>query len=192
HFCSKGVNLAKLDQHMEHYKGRDLVVAGMVTEAFEGMAKNGSMYANLTLTDYEGSLKFFFYRQQYIDFGKYCKKGLFLMIRGKVGTRYQTRENAQEQYEFKISQVELLQEVRQNKVKKISLDVSLYAITEQFVAELNQHCQHNKGNTQLEFNVFDPETKISIHLFSRNIRVNPSDEFIDYLRSKEGILFKIN
>lgn len=191
-FCTKGVNLGMLDQDMKPFKGRELIMAGMVTETYEGMSKNGKMYANLTLTDYEGSLKIFFSGQNYIDFGKYCKKGLFLMIRGKVLPAYQPKENVAERLELKIISVELLQEIRQNKVKKIAVELSLYAITEQFIAELSTHCENNKGNTLLEFNVFDPETKTSIQLFSRNIKVNPSDEFIDYLRSNDGIIFKIN
>ncbi|MFA9391252.1 MAG: DNA polymerase III subunit alpha [Prolixibacteraceae bacterium] len=191
-FCTKGVNFGQLEQDLVAFKGRELNLAGMVTEAYEGMNKNGKMYSNMTITDYEGSLKIFFFGQNYIDFGKYCKKGLFLMIKGKVLPRFRPKDNGPEMLEFKLTTAELLQEIRQSRVKKIAVDVPLYVITEQFIAELITHCEDNKGSTQLEFNILDPETKTTIQLFSRNIKVNPADEFIDYLKSKEGILFKIN
>ncbi|MDA3928892.1 MAG: DNA polymerase III subunit alpha [Prolixibacteraceae bacterium] len=187
-FCTRNVNFGLLDQDLTPFNGRDLSLAGMVVEAHEGLSKNGNPFANMTIADYEGSLKIFFFGKNYVEFGKYCRKGLFLYIKGKVQQRFR----GQEMLEFKLNSAELLQDIRTTRVKKIAVDLSLFAITEQFIAELTQHCDNNKGNTTLEFNVIDPETKTSIHLFSRNIKVNPADEFIDYLKSKEGIVFKIN
>jgi DNA polymerase-3 subunit alpha len=187
-FCTKGVNFGLLDQDLVQFKGRDITLAGMVTEAYEGMNKSGKMFSNMTLSDYEGSLKVFFFGQDYINFGKYCKKGQFLMIRGKAQPRFRGNE----MLEFKLNNVELLQEVRSNRVKAISVDISLFAITEQFIAELHHFCENNKGKATLEFNVIDPETKTMVKLFSRNIKIDPNNEFIDYLRSKDGIVFKIN
>jgi DNA polymerase-3 subunit alpha len=191
-FTTKNINLAMLDNDLAPFKNRDIIVAGMVTDAFEGMNKNGNMYSNMTLTDYEGSFKIFFFGQDYINYGKYCKKGLFLLIRGNVQPRFRRKDNGPEMLTFKVSNIELLNEVRKNKVKSIAVDIPLSFISEQFVSELNQQCDKNKGNTQLEFNIIDAETKSTIHLFSRNIKIDPADEFLDYLRSKDGILFKIN
>lgn len=191
-FCSKNVNFGLLDQDLTPFKGREVTLAGMVTEAYEGMNKNGKMFANMTISDYEGALKIFFFGQNYIEFGKFCKKGLFLLIKGKVQPRFRSQNGGPEMLEFKVTSAELLQDVRSTRVKKIAVDLPLFAINEQFIAELSTHCIQNKGNTLLEFNIVDPETKTSINLFSRNVKVNPSDDFIDYLRTKEGIIFKIN
>ena len=191
-FCTRGVNLAMLEEDLSQFKNREVTLAGMVTEAYEGMNKNGKMFSNMTIADYEGSYKIFFFGQDYINFGKYCKKGMFLMLRGKAQPRFRRQDNGPEMLEFKVSNIELLSEVRKNKVKTIKVDMPLYAITEQFLAELVHQCENNKGSANLEFNIIDPETKSTIHLFSRNIRVDPSNEFLDYLKSKEGILFKIN
>jgi DNA polymerase-3 subunit alpha len=191
-FTTKNINLAMLENDLAPFKNRDLMVAGMVTDAFEGMNKNGNMYANMTLTDYDGSFKIFFFGQDYVNFGKYCKKGLFLLVRGNVQPRFRRKDNGPEMLTFKVSNIELLNEVRKNKVKSIAVDIPLTFISEEFISELNQQCDKNKGNTQLEFNIIDAETKSSIHLFSRNVKLDPADEFLDYLRSKDGILFKIN
>jgi DNA polymerase-3 subunit alpha len=191
-FCTKGVSMAMLDADIASFKGRDLILAGMVTEAYEGMNKKGNRYANLTLTDYNGQLKIFFFGNDYISFGKYCQKGLFLMVRGKVLPRFRANDGAPEMLEFKVQSIELLQEVRNTKVKTLSIEVDLQLITENFIAEFSQICEKRKGQTQLEFKISDMETKTSIHLFSRNIKIQPDDGFIDYLNSKEGIIFKIN
>jgi DNA polymerase-3 subunit alpha len=191
-FCTKGVSLQNLNDDIETYKGREITLAGMVTEAYEGMNKNGKMFANMTLTDYEGSLKMFFFGQDHISFSNFCKKGLFLMVKGKVQPRFRRNDGGPVQYEFKASKIELLSEVRNSKVTRICIDMPVAAVDEKFVAELTYQCEKNKGKTNLEFNIFDPETKTSVQLFSRNVRVQASNEFLDYLRTKEGILFKIN
>lgn len=191
-FCTKNVNLSQIDGDMASYKDRDLTLAGMVSEAYEGMNKNGKMFANMTITDYEGSHKIFFFGQDYVNFGKYCKKGLFLMVKGKVQPRFRRQDNGPEMLEFKVNNIDLLSEVRKNKVRSISVEVPLLAISEQFVAELMFQCENNKGGVHLEFNIIDHETKSTIHLFSRNVRVDPTNEFLDYLKGNEGILFKIN
>jgi DNA polymerase-3 subunit alpha len=191
-FCTKGINLAMLDTDLAVYKGREMILAGMVTEAYEGMNKKGNRYANLTLTDYNGQLKIFFFGNDYINFVRFCQKGLFLMVKGKVQPRFQKNDDSPEILEFKVQSIDLLQEVRNTKVKTISIEVDIQSITENFISEFSQICEKNKGQTQLEFKISDLETKTSIHLFSRNIKIRPDDGFIDYLNSKEGIIFKIN
>jgi len=191
-FCTKGVTLSMIESDMEAYKGRDLILAGMVTEAREGMNNKGNRFASLTLTDYDGQLKLFFYGNDYINFGKFCNKGLFLMVRGKIAPRFRRTDNGPEMLEFKVQNIELLQEVRKTKVKAFSVEIPLQSVTEQFLAEFSSVCEKNKGQTLLEFKISDVETKSTVHLFSRNIRITPDDEFIEYLSSIEGIQFKIN
>jgi DNA polymerase-3 subunit alpha len=181
-----------LNADMASFKGRDLILAGMVTEAYEGMNKKGNRFANLTLTDYRGQLKIFFFGNDYINFGKFCQKGLFLMTRGKVLPRFRANDGASEMLEFKVQSFELLQEVRKTKVKTISVELDLQSLTEDFIAEFLKICEKSKGQAQLEFKISDSDAKTAIHLFSRNIKINPDDVIIDYLNSKEGIFYKIN
>lgn len=191
-FCTKGVTLAMVDTDMESFKGRDLVLAGMVTEFHEGMNSKGNRYANLTLTDYDGQLKIFFFGNDYINYSKFCNKGLFLMVRGKVTPRFRRNDDGPEMLEFKVQNIELLQEIRKTRVKAISIDIPLQLVTDNFLKEFMIVCEKNKGQTHLEFKISDLETKSTIHLFSRNVRITPDDEFIEYLNGIEGIQFKIN
>ncbi len=191
-FCTRGIGFNDISENIDQYKERDLTLAGMVTDAYEGMSRNGKMFATMTLTDYNGSLQLYFYGQDHVNFSNFCKKGLFVMIKGKVQQGFRRDENGERRYEFKTQRIELLSEVRKTKVKAIKIDMPLALINEQLVSELEYHCKLNKGNANLEFNIFDPETKTSIQLFSRNIRVDPNDKFLDYLKDKEGFIFKIN
>lgn len=190
-FCTKGLSLSMLDAEPAMFKGKELTFAGMVTEAGEGLSKKGTRFATMVIADYDSSYKISFWSNDYINFGKYCQKGLFLMVKGKVAPRYR-KDDGNEVLEFKVSSIELLNEVRKNKVKNITIEMGLDKITDSFLGELTKMCELNKGQTHLSFKISDIETKTSLHLFSRNIRVDLGDEFIEYLNSKEGIVFKIN
>ncbi len=192
-FCTKGVTLAQVDADMASFKGREITVAGMVTDAYVGLNSKGNHYSHLTLTDYEGSLKIFFFANDYLNFGKFCQKGLFLMIKGKIQARFRrNNEEGPERLEFSVMHAELLSEVRKTRVKSVVIDVPLPAIDHQMVEEMHQLCNRHKGNVAIEFNILDPETKTTLHLFSRNTRVDLNDEIIQYLHNKEGIQFKMN
>jgi DNA polymerase III subunit alpha len=94
--------------------------------------------------------------------------------------------------EFKVQSIELLQEVMSTKVKTLSVEIDLQLITDHFISEISAICEKHKGQTQLEFKISDLETKTSLNLFSRNVKIKPDDGLIEYLNSKEGIIFKIN
>lgn len=192
-FCTHDVSCEEIAKMPQLYKGRDVTIAGIVTESFSGISKkSGKPFASLTLTDYKGPLKLFFSGQDYVNFSKFCQNGFFLMIKGKIQARWRATEDAPEMLEFKVQNIELLSEVRKTKVKNLVVDLPLSSISKLFINEFNQLCTKHKGSINLKFNIFDEDTKISIDLFSRNKRIDLNDDFIQYLRSKEEIQFKIN
>ena len=82
------------------------------------MSKNGKPFSTLTLVDYTDSYELFFFGQDYVNFHKYCKPGLFILVKGSVNQRFRS-----DFYEFKASQIELLSEVRKKYVKSVNRHV---------------------------------------------------------------------
>lgn len=186
-FCTRDVTLRDLKNDIEKYKDREFTFGGMVTSARDGTSKNGNPFSTLTLTDYNDSYEFFFFGQDYVNFHKYCKSGLFIMIRGTVKQRFNS-----EFYEFKATQIELLSEARKNYVKSVTINVSLNELTEAIIKDIEQLTQNNKGQALLKFNVYNPENNMYIHLFSRNTRIELTNHFLDYFEKKPGIGYRIN
>ncbi|MCD6354589.1 MAG: DNA polymerase III subunit alpha, partial [Prolixibacteraceae bacterium] len=114
-FCSRDVAVKDLNNDIEKYKEKEIVLGGMVTAAREATSKNGNPFSTLTLSDYTDSKELFFFGKDYVAFHNYCKPGLFLLVRGAVKKRYNG-----ESYEFKVSQIELLSEVRKNYIKTVT------------------------------------------------------------------------
>ncbi len=159
----------------------------MVTEASEETSKNGNPYSTLTLSDYADLKKFFFFGNDYVNFHKYCKPGLFLMIKGVVQQRWKS-----EYYEFKISQIELLSEVRKNYVKSVTVNLPLDKLNESVIEEIETMAKNNKGNALLKFNVYDPENNMQIQMFSRTMKVNLSESFLKFFEEDINIGYRIN
>ena len=67
----------------------------------------------------------------------------------------------------------------------VNITIPIHEITDNLVDEIKKQVETNKGKIQLKFKVIDPESKISIDLFSRTLKVNLSPKFLTYLKSNE-------
>jgi DNA polymerase III subunit alpha len=186
-FCTKGVGLKDLNDQIERFKEREMTFGGMVTDAAEGISKNGKPFSKLTLSDYTDSYQFFFFQQDFVEFGKFCKIGLFILMKGKVQKRYNS-----ESLEFKVSHIDLLSEVRKNQIKYFTVNLPLGMVTENIILEMEHLMKKNKGNTLLKFSIVDEETNSVIQLFSRNIRIMVSTDFFRFFEEHPEITYHIN
>jgi DNA polymerase-3 subunit alpha len=186
-FCSRDVSLKDINNDIEKYKELDFVFGGMVTAAREGTSKNGNPYATLTLTDYTDSKELFFFGKDYVNFSKYCKVELFIMVKGTVTKGYK-----RDYYEFKVGSIELLSDIRINYVKSVTVNVPLQHLNEKMVKNIEQLAKLHKGKTLLKFNVYDPENNMNVQMFSRTVKINPSDEFLKYFDEQADLGYRIN
>jgi DNA polymerase-3 subunit alpha len=186
-YCSKDVSLSMLNNEIEKLKNRDLTFAGLVTDVHEGISKNGKPFSNLTLTDYTDSYKTFFFGNDYVNLAKFCKKGLFLLVKGKVGPRWRDSD----MLEFKINKIELLSELR-SKVENVTIEVASNKITTEFIDKFDQILSNNKGSTVLKFNIYDNENQLKVNMFSRKTRIELTDDMVDFFQKESDIVFTIN
>jgi DNA polymerase-3 subunit alpha len=184
HFCN--VTLSQLNDLRDH-NGKDITFAGIVTLVRQGTSKNGKPYGIITIEDYTDSYKLMFFSNDYVDNSKYFQTGYSLMFKGKV----QARMYNESELEVKVKNITMLPNVREEMVKSISLIVPIQMVTDQLMLEIMQHSDA-KGKIQLKFKIIDPGENLAIDLFSRNTRMNITESFINYLKSTEGLEFKLN
>jgi len=185
--ATKEVSLKDLNNNIDALKGRELTFVGMVSEARESFGKTGKPYSNIILTDYTDSYKMFFFAKDYVEFGKYCRPGLYLFVRGVVQNRF-----GGDQLEFKVNRIELMDEIREKYFKSITVQIPLSSITGDIISDLERITSGNKGKSLLRFDIFDLETKMMVNLFSRNTRIEITDELLAYIESQDDLAFKIN
>ena len=185
--ASKDVTLQDMNSNMAALVGKDLTFMGMVTEAREAIGKSGKPFSYLVLSDYTDSYKIFFFTRDYVEYGKYCKPGLYLMVKGTVQNRY-----GGDQLEFKVNRIELMDDIREKYFKSITLTIPVTHINEEMIADIERLTKKHSGKSLLKFDVWDPETKQVVNLFSRNTRIEITNELLAYFEKNEDLAFKIN
>ena len=185
--ASRDVTLQDLNSNIDSLKGRELTFVGMVTEAREGIGKTGKPFSFLILTDYTDSYKMYFFTKDYVEYGKFCKVGLYLMVKGVIQNRF-----GGEQLEYKVSRMELMEDIREKYFRSITVKVPLPVINAEMISELERLTKKSTGKSLLKFDVWDPETKLVVNLFSRNTRIEITNELLAYFDKHEDLAFKIN
>ena len=168
--------------------GRDITFGGMVTAVREGQTKRGSPYTIFKIEDFMGSFEIALFSEDSINFGRYARAGLSIYIEAKV----QPKRYRQEELEVKISTINLLSDVKDKLVSKITLQIPLSELSSSTVTELSALTKNNKGNSLLYFHIIGDEPHMNLKLFSRPAKIQVNKKLIDYLKDNLQIDFKIN
>ncbi len=186
-FTSREYTLRDLNNNLDALKGKEITFAGMITEAREAVGKTGKPYCNMVLTDYNDSYTIYFFGKDYVEFSKYCKLNLFVLVKGQVQESFRPG-----QLEFKVRHIEMLDEVRKNHIKSVTVDLAVHSVTPDLIREIETVSKKNKGSAMLKFNLWDPETKTVVNLFSRNTKIEMNKEVERFFSERESLSFKIN
>ncbi len=175
-------------QDLKTINGREIKIAGIVTSKIDKIDKNGKPYGDLTIEDYSGSYNLRFFNSDYMNFKKYFTEGYSLFLKGKSQPKYGSSDS---ELEFRVSSINLLSEVRERAIKSIALKIPVEQLNEKFITEISKITQNNKGNTTLEFLIFEPTTKIWVKMYSKNQKVMVNSTLIDFLEKEAKIEYKI-
>ena len=196
HICNaKTVDLKDLPT----LQGKALKIGGMVTNFRHGTSKAGNPYGIFTLEDYVGAFEFALFGKNYIEFGKYMIKDLYLFINAVVqekGADYKFKKqdstsfNGPKEVELKIQKIEVFSEIKDKLITTLTLTIRLQQLTEDFAMELNEITMQNKGNVNLYIQVVDEFSPNKVMLFSRLHRIRINTKVYHALKraQSEGIL----
>ena len=67
--------------------------------------------------------------------------------------------------------------------KKITVQVPITSVTELFIDNFKAAVTSHPGNCIMELEVYDPENRSYVELFSRKYKVNPGNEFVQLIHS---------
>ena len=168
--------------------GREVLAGGIVTGFREGTTKTGNPFGILKVEDFTGSGKIALFGQDYIEYSKYGKPGMYLLISGKM----EARKYNDKIFDFRISFIKLLPNEKDKLIENIRITVPIHDLDEPMINELSTLIKNNPGNSLLYFRVVDGSNNIALNLFSQNVRLKITKELIDYLSESETIDFKIN
>jgi len=184
HFCN--THLGEFSD-LEKLKGKEIRLGGIVSNFAHRVTKKGNPFGILTLEDYESTYSFYLFSDDYLKFKKYFETDWFLYIRGFIAPR---KWNESE-LEFKIQEIDLLNEVREKYLDGIELFVDVDDVTDTFITRISEITESNPGKGSLLFNIRDGQENYRVDMFSRKVRIGVSNDLIGDLESIPGMDYKI-
>ena len=180
-------NLPELNDLESLKNKKELKIAGSVTSFAHRTTKNGKPFGTLTLEDYHGGFTFFLFGEDYVKFKEYFMTGWFLYLSGQiVGKRW-----AENELEFKITNIMLLSEVRGKMVKGLRVNIDLDDLTLDLMEKLEAITEKYKGDAKLYFDIVDRKENIALELFSKKFSIDPSAEMIKELKEIPEVVYKV-
>jgi len=170
------------------FRNKEITFGGLVIDSREGIGKNGKPYMIIKIEDFSGTGELALFGDDYINFSKYGRKGLYVYVTARV----QPRHYNPSQFELKINSIQLLPDVKDKLIDKIVIKLPLHELNSQMIEELSTLIKGNEGNTLLYFEIIDGKQNIKLDMFARGMKINIRKELIDYLNESESITFNIN
>lgn len=168
--------------------GREITMGGIVTSVRRGISKNGNPYGIAKIEDYSGSAELPFFGNDWVTYQGYLGEGTFLFIKA----RCQPKQWRPEELDIKITSMELLPDVKEKLVEKITILIPLAELNTAMVTELATLTKDCPGTTELYFKVTDKDEKMTVDLISRPVKLSVGKELISYLKERPELAFRIN
>ncbi len=163
-------------------KNKPFKLAGLVVDAQHRMTKTGRNFGALGIEDFTGKTELMLWSDDYVKFQNYLEKGKIVLVQGEFKTRYNS-----EQYEFKVTSINLLETAKSAFTKQLVLELPAKAVTPKFVDFIDKNVKAHPGKSSLKFNIFDPVNNMKIGLYSREKGFTMNDEIITYLEENKDL-----
>ncbi len=177
-----------LDDAEKHQgTGKELKIAGIVTRANHRISKKGTGWGDFAIQDYNGSMEMRMFSGDYMKFKGFFELGAILFIKGSFRTRW----NSEDEYDFKIKEVEMLEDLAESQTQSMTLTLDVNDLTTEMVEKIDAICLQNKGKHRLKMVLEDREEKIRVSLRSKERKVKADSELAG-LFIQLGLRCKLN
>jgi len=163
-------------------KNKPFKLAGLVVDAQHRMTKTGRNFGALGIEDFTGKTELMLWSDDYVKFQNYLEKGKIVLVQGEFKTRYNS-----EQYEFKVTSINLLETAKSAFTKQLVLELPAKAVTPKFVDFIDKNVKAHPGKSSLKFNIFDTVNNMKIGLYSLEKGFTMNDEIITYLEENKDL-----
>ena len=186
HVCTN--RMTELEDKETLSKVEEFSFGGVVTGLRVGQTKTGNPFGIVKMEDFEGTGEIALFGKSWLDVRNYFVEGTPLFVRAKmVPRRYNDKI-----FDIQILSVDLLNEVKDNLVNKLTLDIPLDKITDMMVDELSDILAKSPGKAEFHLNVRSVNN-LHVNLVSRKYHVSVNHAMVNFLNDHaEDFEFKVN
>ena len=183
--CNTKLN--QLEQKEELSKMEEVTVGGIVTAVRTGETKNGNPFGIVKMEDFAGTGEIPLFGTDWVNYRNFFVEGTSLFIRLKVEP-HKYRPGI---FNINIKSIELMSEVKDKSIHKITFDVPLDKLTSTMVEDLAEIVKENPGEADLIFNIHTSDSN-KVSLMSRKVKVKVEKQLVQYIKENEDIEIKVN
>jgi len=173
---------------LENNKGKNVRIAGFVTDALHATTKKGSKFGKMFINDYSGNFEILLWEKNYVQYGNYLVNGQKLMLQGV----YDDHKYRPGTMEFQIHNIMLLDEVRKTLTKRIHLTLQLNQVSFEFADFIETNVKNHPGNTELIISIKDEENEMAVRLKTQGKKIEVNDEMIRYLQDHDEVKYVLD
>ena len=167
----------------------DITLGGIVTGVQTRFsAKTNKPWGIVTLEDFEGSGELTLFGDDWLNMNGKFIEGAAVYVTGKMKPRFYNNEDK----ELKVTNVELLQTVKEKAIDRITIQMNSDQLNDQVVTELQELISSHPGKTKLFFQLRDSTGRRHVLLRSQNMLVDVRHSLIDYIERTESLDYTIN
>ena len=175
------------DKREELAKLEEVTVGGIVTEVRTGETKTGNPYGVVKMEDFAGNGEIALFGRDWVTYRNFFIEGASLFIKLKCEA-HRFRPGT---YNLNVLTVDLLSEVKDKLIEKITFNVPLDQLTSTLVEDLAEIVRESPGDADLFFNISSPESS-NITLMSRSVKVRVDRTLVRYVKEHPEISISIN
>ncbi|MEP2667912.1 MAG: DNA polymerase III subunit alpha [Cyclobacteriaceae bacterium] len=174
-FCNTPLSqLAELEGN----EGRETKVGGIVASVEHRMTKTGKPFGKLILEDYSGRFEFMMWSEDYLKYKSFLMPGLFLFVEGNI----LRKAWGDQSLEFKIRNIDLLNELGLKRTKGLQLKMDTSSISSEMITQIEELCTEFSGDCPLYLRLQDDKENINLELLSRKYRVRPINDMVKKIK----------
>ena len=166
----------------------DITLGGIVTGVQSRFGKNNKPWGIITLEDFNGSGELVLFGEDWLNLNGKFIEGAAVYVTGKMRPRFYNSEEK----ELKVSNVELLQTVKEKAIDRITISMNSDLLNNQVVEELSELVAEHPGKTKVFFQLRDSTGKHHVLLRSMTRFIDVKHQLIDYIERTESLDYKIN
>ena len=185
HVCN--THMSELDDK-DSLAGREITMGGIVTAVRSGYSKNNKPFSIVKIEDFSGSAELPFFGNDCVNFQGYLAEGMFLFIKA----RCQPKQWKQDELEVRVTSIELLPDVKDRLVERLTVLIPLSVLDKELVWELTDLAKGHPGTTELCFKVADEESRMTLDLVSRPVKVSVGRDVLAFFKGRPELEFRIN
>ena len=165
-----------------------VTLGGIVTSVQQRFGKNNMPWGIVTLEDFYGSGELVLFGEDWLNLNGKFIEGAAIYVTGQMKQRFRDSDKK----ELKVSNVELLQTIKDKAIDHITISMNTDVLDEQTVVDLSVLLDQCPGKTKLFFQLRDTSGKHRVLLKSPTRNIDVKHHLIDFIKHNKALDYKIN